>query len=78
MPPDNALRHKRGGIGQPVGPPGATHVDYPTVLVAHDDEEVRGGEQILFERPGTKGLLMSGQIAGYETQRLWNTRWHVC
>jgi CheY-like chemotaxis protein len=46
MPPENPLRQKRGGIGQPVGPPdlrppGTTHVDYPTVLVAHGDEEVR-------------------------------------
>jgi DNA-binding NtrC family response regulator len=46
MPPENPLRQKRGGIGQSVGPPdlrppGATHVDYPTVLVAHGDEEVR-------------------------------------
>jgi DNA-binding NtrC family response regulator len=46
MPPENPLRQKRGGIGQPVGPPdlrppGATHVDYPTVLVAHGDEKVR-------------------------------------
>jgi hypothetical protein len=37
---------QRGGIGQPVEPPdlrgpGATHVDYPTVLVAHGDAEVR-------------------------------------
>jgi hypothetical protein len=66
MPPENPLRQKRDGIGQPVGPPdlrcpGATHVDYPTVLVAHGDAEVRG-EQILFQRPGTKVLLMSGEI----------------
>src|SRR5260370_30575747 len=46
MRPETPLRQKRGGIGQRVGPPdlrppGATHVDYPTVLVAHGDEEVR-------------------------------------
>src|SRR5260370_36594861 len=46
MRPETPLRQKRGGIGQRVGPPdlrppGATHVDYPTVLVARSDEEVR-------------------------------------
>ena len=104
MPPENRLQHKRGGIGQPVEPPdlrgpGATHVDYPTVLVAHGDAEVRGGERILFERPETKVLFdvgtdfpiiakegvdglrcrkPGGSVAVYETQRLRNTRWHVC
>jgi DNA-binding NtrC family response regulator len=46
MPPENPVRQKRGGTGQPDDPPnlrspGASHVDYPTVLVAHGDEEVR-------------------------------------
>jgi hypothetical protein len=46
MPPEKPPRQKGGGIGQSVGPPdlrppGATHVDHPTVLVAHGDEEVR-------------------------------------
>jgi DNA-binding NtrC family response regulator len=46
MPPEHPVRQKRGGTGHPVDPPnlrspGASHVDYPTVLVAHGDEGVR-------------------------------------
>ena len=46
MPPENPVREKGGGTGQPVDPPnirspGASHVNYPTVLVAIGEKEVR-------------------------------------
>jgi hypothetical protein len=57
MPPENPVRQKRGGSGQPVDPPtlpspGASHVDYPTVLVAHGDEEVRSTLADSLQRSG--------------------------
>ena len=57
MPPENPVRQKRGGSGQPVDPPnlrspGASHVDYPTVLVAHGDEEVRSTLVDCLQRSG--------------------------
>ena len=57
MPPENSVRQKRGGIGPPDDPanlrsPGASHVDYPTVLVANDDEEGRNTLVDCLERSG--------------------------
>jgi hypothetical protein len=57
MPPENPDRQKRVGSGQSVDPPslrspGAGHVDYPTVLVAHGDEEVRSTLVDCLQRSG--------------------------
>jgi DNA-binding NtrC family response regulator len=57
MPPENPVRQKGGGTGQPVDPPnlrspGASRVDYPTVLVAHDDEDVRSTLVDCLQRSG--------------------------
>lgn len=65
MPPENPLRQKRGRIGQPGGPPdlrgpGATHVDYPTVLVAHGDAEVRSTLVDCLQRNGFHVLEAGG------------------
>jgi hypothetical protein len=65
MPPENPLRQMRGGIEQLVGPPdlrppGGTHVDYPTVLVAHGDAEVRSTLVDCLQRNGFHVLEAGG------------------
>ena len=57
MPPENPVRREGGGPGQPgdlpnLRSPGASRVDYPTVLVAHDDEDVRSTLVDCLQRSG--------------------------
>jgi hypothetical protein len=57
MPQENPAIHGRGGIGQPADPaklqsPGASHVDYPTVLVARDDDGLDGPIVHFLQRNG--------------------------
>ena len=57
MPPENPVRQKAGGTGQPDDPPnlrspGASHVGYPTVLVAKPDKEVRNTLVDCLQRSG--------------------------
>ena len=57
MPPENPAGQKGGGSGQPDDPPnlrspGTSHVDYPTVLVANGEKEVRNTLMDCLQRSG--------------------------